>query len=365
MFSSLAGSSGASEIKRLLIIRLSAMGDVIHTLPAVAALRSALPHTRFGWVIEERWAELLCAPGEARCGDRSPQRPLVDTLHLVNTKAWRRALLSDETWKEILAGAREIRGQSYDAAIDFQGAIRSAFIAKLSRARSVFGFAHPREHAAALFYTRQIETRKPHVIQHNLELASALVRQPLACTPVEFPQNESAVQQWQTTIARRHISEYAIINPGAGWGAKRWPPQRYGEVARVIGEKIGIDSLINYGPGEERLAWTVQKVSGGAAHPITCSLSELIPMTRAARLFIGGDTGPLHLAAAMGVPVVAIYGPTDPARNGPFATRSVVLRSPASLTSHSRRQQPESGMLQITTGEVLAAALQLLEEARG
>jgi heptosyltransferase-1 len=352
-------------IKRLLILRLSAMGDVIHTLPAVAALRMALPHTRIGWVVEERWAELLCAPGAMRCGECSPERPLVDHVHLVNTRAWRRAMFSDATWKEVLASLREIRAQSYDVALDFQGAIRSAWIARLSRARAIYGFARPREHAATLFYTRQIETHKPHVVEQNLELASAVVGQPLACARAEFPRNEIAAQQWRTTAARRHISEYAIVNPGAGWGAKQWPPDRYGEVCRLLAEKAGVQSLINYGPGEEALTWKVQKASGGAAHPITCSISELIAMTSGARLFVGGDTGPLHLAAAMGVPIVAIFGPTDPARNGPFDTRSVVLRSPASQTSHSRRKQPDAAMLQITTGDVMAAALRLLKEPRG
>jgi heptosyltransferase I len=360
-----APGSRAPAITRLLIVRLSAMGDVIHTLPAVAALRRALPDVHIGWVVEERWAELLCSHGVPRCGERGPRRPLVDNLHVVNTKAWRRALFSDRTWKEVLASIQEIRAQGYDAAIDFQGAIRSALIAKLSQARSIYGFAHPREHPATLLYTRQMETRRPHVIQQNLELASAFARHELPWARVDFPQDDLAAQQWQATIERRHISEYAILNPGAGWGAKRWPAERYGEVARFVAEKIGLKSLINYGPGEEQLACKVQNASGGAAHPVTCSISELIPLTRAARLFVGGDTGPLHLAAAMGVPIVAIYGPTDPARNGPFGTRSVVLRSSESSTSHHRRNNPEAGMLQITTDEVVAAALQLLKDARG
>lgn len=355
---------GAPAITRLLVVRLGAMGDVIHTLPAVTALRSALPNVHFGWVVEERWAELLCSPGMARCGERGPRRPLVDNVHVVNTKAWRRALLSDSTWKEILASIQEIRTQSYDAAIDFQGAIRSALIGKLSRARFLYGFAHPREYAAAVLYTRQIETQRAHIIEQNLELASALVRQTLPCARIEFPQDDLAAQQWQNTTGRRQMSEYAILNPGAGWGAKRWPAERYGEVAKFLGEQIGLKSLINYGPGEEQLAWKVQRASGGAAHPVTCSISELIPLTQRARLFVGGDTGPLHLAAAMGVPIVAVYGPTNPARNGPFGTHSVVLRNLESSTSHSRRNDPEAGMLQITAEEVVAAAVQLLKGAR-
>ncbi len=354
---------GLSEIKRLLIVRLSAMGDVIHALPAVVALRSVLPDTTFGWVIEERWAELLCAPGTTRCGVRSPGRPLIDNTHAVSTKRWRRALFSDRTWSEVLTSIGEVRAQQYDMAVDFQGAIRSAVIAKLARSQSVFGFAHPREHAATLFYTRQIETRSAHVVEQNIELASAIARHPLPVLAAEFPQDAVAAQQARTTIVRKGLSQYAILNPGAGWGAKQWPAERYGEVARRLAAELGIGTLINYGPGEEALAWRVKEGSSGAAHPITCSISELIALTRGARLFIGGDTGPLHLAAALQIPVVAVFGPTDPARNGPFGTRSTVLRSPTSPTTHARRKQPDAGLLQISADAVFAAAVQLLKDS--
>jgi heptosyltransferase-1 len=155
---------------------------------------------------------------------------------------------------------------------------------------------------------------------------------------------------------------FAILSPGAGWGAKQWPAERYGLVARELASH-GVRSLINYGPGEEELAAAVESASEGAARKISCSISELIALTRRARLFIGGDTGPMHLAAALEVPVVAIFGPTNPARNGPFGTRSIVLRSPSSLTSHARRSEPESGLLEITTGDVVGAARQLLQSA--
>jgi heptosyltransferase I len=355
--------SGIPEIKRLLIVRLGAMGDIIHALPAVTALRDALPEATFGWVVEERWAELLSSPGIVRCGARSPQKPLVDNLHLVNTKVWRHTLFSDRTWSEVLASMREIRAPQYDAAIDFQGAVRSAAIARLARPRSIYGFAHPRERIATLFYTRPIEGRGAHVIEQNVYLASALLRAPLPVAWPEFPSDEVATQQAQTIVIRRQLKRYAILNPGAGWGAKQWPAERYGEVAHRLSEQTGMGALINYGPGEERLAWRVQEFSKGAAHPVTCSVSELIALTRGAELFIGGDTGPLHLAAALKVPVVAIFGPTHPARNGPFGTRSVVLRNPSSPTTHARSRQPDPGMLQISCDDVVAAAIQLLRGA--
>ena len=150
-----------------------------------------------------------------------------------------------------------------------------------------------------------------------------------------------------------------LLNPGAGWGAKQWPAERYGQVARELAGD-GYTLLVNYGPGEEALAHSVAASSAGAAYPVRCSLGELIALTRRAELFIGGDTGPLHLAAALKVPVAAIFGPTDPARNGPFGTRSVVLRNPESVTSHKRHTETEPGLFHITKDQVLAAARSLL-----
>ncbi len=170
-------------------------------------------------------------------------------------------------------------------------------------------------------------------------------------------------------LAEHGIGDFAILNPGAGWGAKRWPAERYGEVAQRLAEQ-GVRSILNYGPGEEELVRAAEAASGGTARAMSCgdirsSITELIALTRRARLFIGGDTGPLHLAAALRVPVVAIYGPTDPARNGPFGTRSVVLRSAESVTSHARRSAADDGMLGIGSEAVVRAAHKLLSGALG
>jgi heptosyltransferase-1 len=154
-----------------------------------------------------------------------------------------------------------------------------------------------------------------------------------------------------------------LINPGAGWGAKQWPPERYGRVAKELALE-GFLSFINFSPGEEQLAKIVETVSEGTARLFLGSLTQLIALTRRARLFIGGDTGPMHLAAALRIPVVGIFGPTDPARNGPFGTRSIDLRSPASTTSHKRRARPDEGLLEITPEQVLKAARQLLRSPR-
>jgi heptosyltransferase-1 len=353
-------TAGTPRFESLLVVRLSAMGDIIHTLPAAAALRQAFPHATLGWLVEERWAELLCTLRHPRSGRRSPQRPLVDRVHTVNTAEWRRAPFSFNTWQQMAVGLSELRGIRYDAAIDFQGAVRSALLARWSGASMVYGSAQPRENAASMFYTRKVLTNGTHVVEQALALAGAIIPGPMAEPQVEFPVDPDAESKIAGLTADG--KGFAILNPGAGWGAKRWPAERYGQVAKEL-TKDGLCSLVNYGPAEEELAEAAETASEGAARKISCSVSELIALTRRARLLIGGDTGPMHLAAAWKVPVVAIFGPTNPARNGPFGTRSIVLRSASSMTDHSRRPEPEQGLLEITVGEVVAAARKLLRGA--
>jgi heptosyltransferase-1 len=361
--------SGNAQYKNLLIVRLSAMGDIIHTMPAVDVLRSTLPDATIGWLIEERWAELLCTLRYPRSGTRSPQRPLVDHVHTVNTAEWRRALFSFHTWQHMAVGLSQLRGIRYDAVIDFQGAVRSALLARWSGAPIVYGDAQPRENAASMFYTRQVSVplNGTHVIQQAVSMAYAVgagISLPTigeqTSKQIQFPVDPDAEAQIADFMSERR--DFVVFNPGAGWGAKMWPAERYGEVAKAMA-KGGLRSLVNYGPGEEDLAAAVEAASDGTARKISCSISELIALTRRAQLFIGGDTGPMHMAAALRIPVVAIFGPTNPARNGPYQTRSIVLRSASSTTDHTRRGEPEPGLLGITVGEVVAAAQQLLHSS--
>jgi heptosyltransferase-1 len=358
------------KIERLLIVRLSAMGDVIHTLPAVQALREAFPQAHIGWLIEERWAELLYTPGSPRRGVRSALRPLVDEVHAVNLKAWGKSPFSILTLQRAATVWNDVRDAGYDAAVDLQGAMRSALLARFSRARIVCGAAEPRESPASLWYTRKVVAHGRHVVEQNVSVAQAVIEHdmkvPQPSIFCDLPRDlraEARIGQW---LAEHAIGDFAILNPGAGWGAKRWPTERYGEVALRLAEQ-GVRSILNYGPGEEELVRAAEAASGGTAQAMSCSvirssITELIALTRRARLFIGGDTGPLHLAAALRVPVVAIYGPTDPARNGPFGTRSVVLRSAESVTSHARRDAADDGMLGIGSEAVVRAARELMSE---
>ena len=346
-------------IERLLIVRLSAMGDVIHALPAAQALREAYPEAMIGWIIEERWAELLCAPGAARRGARSAQRPLVDWLHTVNLKGWSKSLFSLHGLEPIARVWNDVRAAGYQVAIDLQGAIRSAVLARWSGAPVVYGTREPRESAATLWYKRQAMTRGKHVVEQGLSLVESLVGKKLVVPAAQFTRDAGAEEGIEHRLREFGIEKFAILNPGAGWGAKQWPAERYGRVARALA-RGGVQSVVNYGPGEEDLARAAETASEGAARAFQCSISELIALTRRARLFVGGDTGPLHLAAALRVPVVAIFGPTDPARNGPYGTRSVVLRNPASMTTHARNPQTDEAMLGIGVEEVVNGAQSLL-----
>ena len=346
------------------MVRLSAMGDIIHGMPAIAALRRAKPDLQIGWLVEERWAELLCARDSERLAARSDLKPLADWVHVAKFSSWRRALFSHETWREMRSCRQEVRERKYEVALDLQGAIRSAMAARLTGAAIRIGSSQPREGPARMFYTHAIDVRGSHVVEHALSLASELAGQALEYVQPPFPV-DPAVEDWAD-----HQSEMfgckplAILNPGAGWGAKCWPAESFGAVARALADR-GMAVLVNYGPGEEALAEAVHASSGGVAVALKCSVGELIALTRRARLFIGGDTGPMHLAAALHVPVVALFGPTRPERNGPFGTPNVVLRSPQSVDNTTHTDRRDEGLVSIEPQAVIEAADQLLGEQHG
>jgi heptosyltransferase I len=346
---------------RLLVVRLGAMGDILHALPAVTALRRAHPHWVIDWVVEPKWRALLAASDSTgrNMGESSTAQPVVDRLHPAPTRDWRRNPLSGKTLHEIKTLRNALRAGNYDTVLDLQGAIRSAVVCRLSGCRRVIGEAEPRERAARLLFTERVATRGEHVIEQDVELASAVAGDELVPGLPWLPV-DSAAETWADGILPPASGELAVlINPGAGWGAKCWPVERYASVAKeLIGR--GCRVLVNAGPGEAALADTIMQQTGGAATPFSGSLDQLIALTRRISLVIAGDTGPLHLACALGRPVVGIYGPTDPSRNGPFGTRFRVLRSPQSRRDHTRHAAPEAGLLTIEPQQVLQAAEGLL-----
>jgi heptosyltransferase-1 len=333
------------------------MGDILHALPAVTALRLAHPEWVIDWVVEPRWRALLTAEGST---GRGPAQPLVDRLHLAPTKDWGKAPLSRKTLHEIKALRRALRAGGYDAVLDLQGAIRSAVVARLAGSRRVIGEAEPRERAARWLFTERVTTRGAHVIEQDVELAAAVAGDALTPAKPWLPVDPAA-EVWADKVLPREAGQPAVlINPGAGWGAKRWPTERYAAVAQGLIDR-GLRVLVNTGPGEGPLAEDILQTAA-AVTTLTCSLGQLIALTRRVALVIAGDTGPLHLACALGRPVVGIYGPTDPSRNGPFGTRFKVLRSPESRRDHTRHQAPEAGLLTIQPEDVLRTAGELLAQ---
>jgi heptosyltransferase-1 len=346
---------------RVLIVRLGAMGDILHALPAVTALRQRHPEWFIGWAVEPQWQSLLAAsdtPARLAAGER-PTMPLVDRVHLVPAKQWARAPLSVQTVSELRYIRRELRAAKYDVCVDLQGAVRSAVLGRLASPSRMIGEASPREPMARKLFTECVETHGVHVIQQAIEVAARVAHDELASPLPALPHSPQAEAWCDRTISRG--KPVVLMNPGAGWGAKRWPAERYGAVAAAL-NAAGCKVVINTGPGEELIGRETLAASGGVAIALNMTLDQLIAVTRRAALAIAGDTGPLHLACALGIPVVGIFGPTDPARNGPFGVPARVLRHPESKRDHTRHRDPEAGLLTITPDEVLAAAHELLAE---
>ncbi|HZD47150.1 MAG TPA: glycosyltransferase family 9 protein [Silvibacterium sp.] len=352
--------SPTNQQLRVLIVRLGAMGDILHALPAITALRAAHPEWFLGWAVEPQWRGLLCAECDPAPTRRGPQMPIVDAIHVVPAKQWARTPMSTATVRDIRRVRRELREARYDVCVDLQGAVRSGFIARWARASRLIGEDKPREHAARWLFNERIQTRGVHVIEQAIEVANAVVHDLLPVMLPWLPADPGAASK-ASAIAQ----PFVLISPGAGWGAKRWPIERYAVVARQL-QSEGYDVVVNAGPGEETIARELTSLLSGVSGILMSqpTITELIAISRRASLVIAGDTGPLHLACALGKPVVGIFGPTDPARNGPFGCAFRVLRHPESRRDHTRHAEPEAGLLTITPEAVLDAAIGLLDETR-
>lgn len=349
---------------RLLVVRLGSMGDILHALPAVTALRRVHPEWVIDWVIEPRWRALLAVEtGQMQMPEINPlerpkTRPIINKIHFASTKNWRKSPFSADTWREIRSLRNSLRAEHYDAVIDLQGAIRSAVVARMAGCRRMIGEARPREQAASWLFTERVKTHASHVIEQDAELVSTLAGDDLKPVQPLLPIDPIA-ERWVDQILSACANKPTVlINPGAGWGAKRWPVERYAKVAQRLTDR-GLQVVVNAGPGEQALAASIVQ-STRAVLPLACNLEQLIALTRRIALAIAGDTGPLHLACALGRPVIGIYGPTDPSRNGPYGGRFKVLRSPESRRDHSRHAEPEAGLMTITWEDVLQAADELL-----
>lgn len=311
-------------MRKILVVRLGAMGDILHAMPAVASLRDA-GRVHIAWAVKPHFRELLDGGGAADQVipfRRSGLRALRDSV-----AALRRA--------------------QFDTAVDFQGLLQSAMLARLSGARHVLGFERRllREPAAALFYDQRIPSRATHVVDRNLDLALAAgARRRLIAFPLPVGRAEGTLPE----------GPFVLASPFAGWGAKQWPLDYYLELAAMLDRELALPLVVNVSPAQaEALA-----PRGLRVH--VSSISGLIHATRRASAVVGVDSGPLHLAAALGRPGVAIYGPTDPARNGPYGSPIRVLRHPAAATSYRRRHTPDESMRAITPRQVFEALREVL-----
>lgn len=312
---------------RILFVRLGALGDIVHALPALAACRRTWPEARIDWMVERRHRHVLeCVRGIDRRIEVDPAGE----------------------WRALPGTMREVRAARYDVAFDLQGLIKSAVLARWSGARRVVGFARAalREPLAAWCYTeRHPVDDHGHVIQKNLALVAALGAD---TSRIEFPFDVP-------DTGARQGPPYALLNPGAGWPNKRWPPDRFAALAAWLRERHGLRSLVLWGLPERALAEAIAARSRGAAEPAPpTSIRDVLALARGARIMVSGDTGPLHLGAAMGTPLVGLYGPTAPTRNGPFAAGDVsVSRFEGCVCHHERRcRRPVPCIEEISLEEV-------------
>jgi lipopolysaccharide heptosyltransferase I len=323
-------------LTRILIVRLGSLGDIVHALPAAAAIRRAFPSATIDWLVDVRHRDLL---------------DLVPSID-------RRLTIATSGLKSVALAVSELRRADYDVALDLQGLLKSAVLARMSGAPRVIGFppALLRERSARIFYTETAGEAGPHVIEKNLSMLQAIgIRMP----GVEFP----LAERTSTVVAEARLrlgigadEPFAIINPGAAWPNKRWPPVYFAEVVRELAKRYRLRSLVLWGPHEEHLAQTVVAASDGnaAASPPT-TIADLVSLAKASALMISGDTGPLHIGGAVGTPLIGVFGPTDPRRNGPWTEDDATAsRFPVCVCHYQRRCRiPGWCLLDISPREVM------------
>jgi lipopolysaccharide heptosyltransferase I len=331
---------------RFLIVRLGSLGDVIHAIPAVAALKRRYPGGTIDWVVDPRYADLVRLVTVV--GSVYPFDPRGALSALT---AWRRLraarfhLRAARYGGQVGDPGQAVRGNEYDAVIDLQGLLKSAVLARSVGARRTIGFSrrHLREPMARFFYSETVDPGDAaHVMQKGIGLMRAVgVDDPSITFPIAVPRSNAA----DAVAARVGSSGYVLINPGAAWPNKRWPPARFGALAAAIRERRGLRSVVLWGPGEEAAASAVVAASGGAAEqaPAT-SITDILAIAKGASLMVSGDTGPLHIAGAVGTPIVALFGPTRAERNGPWSPADISISRIDHCVCHyerrCRRAQP-------------------------
>jgi lipopolysaccharide heptosyltransferase I len=307
------------------IVKLSALGDVVHALPVAATLAARVPGVRLTWVVEAREAVVLRG------------HPALAEVVAVDTRRWRRARRPGEVAAAIGAlgdvRARLRRGR-FDVALDLQGLLKSALLVALTRAPRRIGFAagRAREPMAAAFVNHRV--RPPATARHVVDQYLALLAPLGLGDPVhEFvlpvdAAAEAAVDEFLAGAGLKPRRRLVVLNPGAGRPAKRWPGEAFGALARRLSEDAAAQVVVVWGPGEQSLAAGIAAAAGGAVAAPPTDVLALLALVRRASVVVAGDTGPLHLAAAVGTPCVGLYGPTRAERNGPYGPGHRALQAP-------------------------------------
>jgi lipopolysaccharide heptosyltransferase I len=295
---------------RLLIVKLGSIGDIVHTLPALAAIRNRLPDAEISWVVEESAAEILRG------------NTLIDNLIEVDTKSLRGGKVVEEILLDVSKQIRVLRRCTFDLAIDFQGLLKSAVIAKLSGAKRRWGFSRDglREPASRMLLTDTVETpRQIHVIKKNLALASEALDIEVPDEDFEFPISTLAEHETEALaiITKAGSANIAVLNPGGGWVTKLWHAEKFAELADMLWEQKQMVPIITTGPGENALTEKIRVAArSGKLVYAQPSLKGFYELVRRTSLYVGGDTGPTHIAVAASAPVVGLFGPTEWWRNG-------------------------------------------------
>jgi lipopolysaccharide heptosyltransferase I len=343
--------------RRFLVVRLGSLGDIVHTFPAVAALRETFPASEIIWLTHARYKMLVQSSG------------LASQIWTAETRSM----------SSLIKTIREMRAASFDTAIDYQGLWKSASLPFLAGVKRRIGFSQEsvREFGVPLLYTDRVRATSAHVADQNGELSErAGAKNAVANVRLDPPPLRH--EELSKVFLGHHMENYVVLSPGGGWHSKCWPPERFGALCKKLFESLSLRCLINYGPGEEDLAAKLRAASGDAA-PVLFNeeLDSLMSVLRAAICVVGGDTGPLHLAVALGTPVVALFGPTNPVRNGPYRNPSssasaaqssyrqdlqdIVLRAPNVVTTHSRQDRTHPSMLEIQVDAVFEAVHRIVE----
>jgi ADP-heptose:LPS heptosyltransferase len=334
---------------KFLVVRLSSLGDIVHAFPAVAALRESFPNAEIVWLTHPRW------------------KLLVESSALA-TEVWAAETRSLSSLREILSRIRE---RKFGIAIEYQGLWKSAALPLFGGVPRRIGFSSEtiREFGVPVLYTDRVRCTQTHIAGQNGELSLRAGAQH-GCAGFSLNVSPRDAAEVRDYLQSQNIERYLALSPGGGWRSKCWPPERFGVLCKRIREALGLRCIVNYGPGEEQLAATVHE-SSGAADPLIYGgdLGPLMVLLQNALCFVGGDTGPLHLAVALGTPAVALFGPTDPARNGPHcvgdpgavAHSNIVLRSPRAVTTYKRGDQADLSMLELEVDAVFDAVRRQVE----